>query len=402
MSVHIERRREGRWWVAPVVLAAIIVTAFAISGGEIPDPGRPVSLLLGAALGFTFERGRFCFFCLYRDAFEQRQTRPLLSIVAALAVGAIGYALMFGLYLPNPKGEGLPPYAHIAPVSVPLVVGAFAFGIGMVLSGACISGHLYRIGQGYLRAVPALLGALVGFGLGFFTWNTLYLEQVSESPVWWLPRWLGYSGSLLVTLAVLAVVAWLLVRWDRSSDSASDSGTARVKSVADLRDLLFVRRWSPVATGAIVGGIGVAAYLRTTPLGVTSQLSTISRSYLDARAALPDVLHGIDMMRGCVAIVTSTITNNGWLVIGFVAAALAAAVSGGRFVVQKPTIGNSVTALLGGVLLGWGSLTALGCTVGVLLSGTQAFALSGVVFLIVVTFAVWLGTRLKLHRLFGA
>ena len=402
MSVHIERRRERRWLVAPVALAAIILTAYAISGGEIPDPGRPVSLLLGAALGFTFERGRFCFFCLYRDAFEQRQTRPLLSVVTALAVGAIGYALMFGLYLPNPKGEGLPPYAHIAPVSVPLVVGAFAFGIGMVLSGACISGHLYRIGQGYLRAVPALLGALVGFGLGFFTWNTLYLEQVSESPVWWLPRWLGYAGSLLVTLAVLAVVAWLLVRSDRSSNSASDSGTARVKSVADLRDLLFVRRWSPVATGAIVGAIGIAAYLRTTPLGVTSQLSTISRSYLDARGALPEVLHGIDMMRGCVAIVTSTITNNGWLVIGFVAAALAAAVSGGRFVVQKPTIGNSVTALLGGVLLGWGSLTALGCTVGVLLSGTQAFALSGVVFLIVVTFAVWLGTRLKLHRLFGA
>ena len=402
MSVHIERRRERRWLVAPVALAAIILTAYAISGGEIPDPGRPVSLLLGAALGFTFERGRFCFFCLYRDAFEQRLTRPLLSVITALAVGAIGYALMFGLYLPNPKGEGLPPYAHIAPVSVPLVVGAFAFGIGMVLSGACISGHLYRIGQGYLRAVPALLGALVGFGLGFFTWNTLYLEQVSESPVWWLPRWLGYSGSLLVTLVVLAVVAWLLVRWDRSSHSASDSGTARVKSVADLRDLLFVRRWSPVATGAIVGAIGIAAYLRTTPLGVTSQLSTISRSYLDARGALPEVLHGIDMMRGCVAIVTSTITNNGWLVIGFVAAALAAAVSGGRFVVQKPTVGNSVTALLGGVLLGWGSLTALGCTVGVLLSGTQAFALSGVVFLVVVTFAVWLGTRLKLHRLFGA
>lgn len=402
MSVQIERHREKRWLVAPVALVAIILTAYAISGGEIPDPARPVSLLLGAALGFTFERGRFCFFCLYRDAFEQRQTRELLSVVTALAVGAIGYALMFGLYLPNPKGEGLPPYAHIAPVSVPLVAGAFAFGIGMVLSGACISGHLYRIGQGYLRAVPALLGALVGFGLGFFTWNTLYLEQVSESPVWWLPRWLGYAGSLLLTLVVLAVVAWLLVRWDRSSDSASDSGTVRVKSVADLRDLLFVRRWSPVATGAIVGAIGVAAYLRTTPLGVTSQLSTISRSYLDARGALPDVLHGIDMMRGCVAIVTSTITNNGWLVIGFVAAALAAAVSGGRFVVQKPTIGNSVTALLGGVLLGWGSLTALGCTVGVLLSGTQAFALSGVVYLVVVTFAVWLGTRLKLHRLFGA
>lgn len=390
-------------WVSIAVLVALIVAAFWLGNGETADPQRPISLLLGASLGVAFERGRFCFFCLYREAFEERRTRPLLSIVTALAVGAVGYALMFGLYLPNPKGEGLPPAAHISPVSLPLIAGAFAFGIGMVLSGACISGHLYRIGQGYLRAVPALIGSLIGFGLGFFTWNTLYLEQVSESPLLWLPRWLGYSGSLVLTLGVLAVLAWLLLRWHSPTDG--DGATAspfRIATGDDVRQLLLVRRWSPVATGAIVGAIGVAAYLRTTPLGVTSQLSTISRSVLDSRGALPDVLHGIDMMRGCVAVVSSTITNNGWLVIGFVVASTAVAVGGGRFKVQMPTIGNALTALVGGVLLGWGSLTALGCTVGVLLSGTQAFAVSGVVFLVVVTFAVWLGTRMKLHRLFGA
>lgn len=390
-------------WVSIAVLVALIVAAFWLGNGETADPQRPISLLLGASLGVAFERGRFCFFCLYREAFEERRTRPLLSIVTALAVGAVGYALMFGLYLPNPKGEGLPPAAHISPVSLPLIAGAFAFGIGMVLSGACISGHLYRIGQGYLRAVPALIGSLIGFGLGFFTWNTLYLEQVSESPLLWLPRWFGYSGSLVLTLGVLAVLAWLLLRWHSPADGdGSTASPFRIATGDDVRQLLLVRRWSPVATGAIVGAIGVAAYLRTTPLGVTSQLSTISRSVLDSRGALPDVLHGIDMMRGCVAVVSSTITNNGWLVIGFVVASTAVAVGGGRFKVQMPTIGNALTALVGGVLLGWGSLTALGCTVGVLLSGTQAFAVSGVVFLVVVTFAVWLGTRMKLHRLFGA
>lgn len=390
-------------WVSIAVLVALIVAAFWLGNGETADPQRPISLLLGASLGVAFERGRFCFFCLYREAFEERRTRPLLSIVTALAVGAVGYALMFGLYLPNPKGEGLPPAAHISPVSLPLIAGAFAFGIGMVLSGACISGHLYRIGQGYLRAVPALIGSLIGFGLGFFTWNTLYLEQVSESPLLWLPRWFGYSGSLVLTLGVLAVLAWLLLRWHSPADGdGSTASPFRIATGDDVRQLLLVRRWSPVATGAIVGAIGVVAYLRTTPLGVTSQLSTISRSVLDSRGALPDVLHGIDMMRGCVAVVSSTITNNGWLVIGFVVASTAVAVGGGRFKVQMPTIGNALTALVGGVLLGWGSLTALGCTVGVLLSGTQAFAVSGVVFLVVVTFAVWLGTRMKLHRLFGA
>ena len=390
-------------WFALATVIALVVFAFWLASGETTDPNAPVSLLIGAALGIAFERGRFCFFCIFREAFEEKRTRQLLSIVMALAVGAVGYALMFGLYLPNPKGEGLPPAAHISPVSIPLVLGAFAFGIGMVLSGACISGHLYRIGQGYLRAIPALIGSLVGFGAGFFTWNTLYLEQVSESPVLWLPRWFGYSGSLLLTLAVLAVLAWLFVRWDRTTDVATDASfTTRVRTGADLRDLLLVRRWSPIATGAIVGGIGVAAYLRTTPLGVTSQLSTVSRSVLDSRNALPEVLHGIDMMRGCVALVSSTITNNGWLVIGLVVASFAVAVGGGRFKLQMPTVGNSVTAFIGGVLLGWGSLTALGCTVGVLLSGTQAFAVSGVVFTVVVTGAVWLGTRLRLHRLFGA
>jgi uncharacterized membrane protein YedE/YeeE len=390
-------------WFALVTLVSLVVLAFWLASDTTADPNAPVSLLIGAALGIAFERGRFCFFCIFRETFEERKTRQMLSIVTALAVGAVGYALMFGLYLPNPKGEGLPPAAHISPVSLPLVLGAFAFGIGMVLSGACISGHLYRIGQGYLRAIPALVGSLVGFGAGFFTWNTLYLEQVSESPVVWLPRWFGYSGSLLLTLAVLAVSAWLFVRWDRSTDAATDAAlTARVRTAGDLRELLLVRRWSPIATGAIVGGIGVAAYLRTTPLGVTSQLSTISRSVLDSRDALPEVLHGIDMMRGCVALVSSTITNNGWLVIGLVVASFAVSVGGGRFTLQRPTVGNSVTAFVGGMLLGWGSLTALGCTVGVLLSGTQAFAVSGVVFTAVVMGAVWIGTRLRLHRLFGA
>lgn len=394
-------------WFSAAIFTALIVFAFWLGGGETPDPTKPISLLIGAALGVAFERGRFCFFCLFREAFEEKKTRPLLSVVTAIAVGAIGYALMFGLYLPNTDGEGLPPAAHISPVSLPLVLGAFSFGLGMTLSGACISGHLYRIGQGYLRAIPALIGSLIGFGLGFFSWNKLYLEQVSESPVLWLPRWLGYSGSLLMVLALAAFLSFYLIRWDRSTETPSNDDSVPVAfqsraTANDLRDLLLVRRWSPVTTGSIVGAIGVVAYLRTTPLGVTSQLSTISRSVLDSRGALPEVLHGIDMMRGCVAMVSSTVTNNGWLVIGMVVASLAVAVGGGRFKLQIPTIGNSVTALLGGVLLGWGSLTALGCTVGALLSGTQAFAVSGFVFLAVVMLAVWIGVRFKLHRLFGA
>ena len=391
------RADSVRTTISVAIVVALVVGAYVLQSRSEGDSTPAFSLLVGASLGIVFERGRFCFYCIFREAIEERVTRPLIAVVSALIVGAIGHAVLFGLFLPNPKGEGLPPNAHISPVSLPLIAGAFAFGIGMVLSGACISGHLYRLGQGYVRAIPALVGSLVGFGLGFITWNTLYLNQISSSPVWWLPRWLGYGGSLIVTVAVLGALGVYLLIIDKSETASPQPSNLSTRE--KLFETVFSKRWSPAATGSIVGVIGVFAYLRVTPLGVTAQLSTVSRTFLDSRGQLPEVLHGIDLMKGCVGVVANTITNNGWLIIGLVLASFAAAVGGNRFKLARPTVANSFTALLGGVFLGWGSMTALGCTVGVLLSGVQAFAVSGVVFGVVVFLGVYVGVKLKLHRI---
>jgi len=93
------------------------------------------------------------------------------------------------------------------------------------------------------------------------------------------------------------------------------------------------------------------------------------------------------------------VTNNGWLIIGIVFASLAAALAGNRFSWQNITVKNGLTALIGGVLLGWSSMIALGCTVGVLLSGTQAFALSGWVFFATVFIGTVISIKLKLHKI---
>jgi hypothetical protein len=49
--------------------------------------------------------------------------------------------------------------------------------------------------------------------------------------------------------------------------------------------------------------------------------------------------------------------------------------------------------------MGWGSMTALGCTVGVLLSSTQAFAVSGWVFFLFAFLGVYLGIKAKIYTL---
>ena len=383
---------------AGAIILLLLATAYFLSGKEGAGANAALSLLIGSALGIAFERGRFCFFCIFRDAIEDRDTTPFLSIISAIAVGAVGYAIIFGQFLPDTSSGSLPPGAHIGPVSLALIVAGLAFGVGMALSGACISGHLYRIGQGSLRAYPALFGSLIGFGLGFKSWNLLYSKSISDAPTTWLPHKLGYGGALALTFLVLSVIAVIVVKWGKNSTPIANPVPEKI-SAATLRQSLIINRWRPLTTGAIFGVIGTFAYLRIEPLGVTRQISTTSRTYFEGKSWIPENLDGLDLMAGCVAVVSDSIVNNGWLILGIVLASFAAALTGNRFKFQQITLRNGLTALLGGVLLGWSSMIALGCTVGVLLSGTQSFALSGWVFFATVFIGSWIGIKLKLHKL---
>lgn len=382
---------------AGIVIVGLLATAYFLSSKE--NPGNaPISLMIGISLGLLLERGRFCFFCIYREGIEDKNTTPFLSILVAIASGSIGYAIIFGQFLPDTSSDSLPPAAHIGPVSWPLVVAALAFGIGMSLSGACISGHLYRIGQGYLRAIPALIGVLVGFVIAFLTWNWLYLRAIADAPTIWLPHTFGYAGSILVTFAVLIAIAVFAIKKGKNSEPIRSQPLQVLTSKSVYRKVIS-ERWSPITTGALVGIVGTFAYLRVEPLGVTRQLSTTARTFMEDRNIGPDSILGLDRMAGCIAVVSETITNNGWLAIGIVGASFTAALAGGRFKLSKLTFKNSIASLLGGILLGWGSMTALGCTIGVLLSGTQAFALSGWVFFLFSFLGVWLGIKAKLHKI---
>ncbi len=392
-TLRISRKALLQTILALIVLAAITAGAFLLQNTAGWGATASFSLLVGALLGIAFQRGRFCFYCILRDYIEFKNSTALYSILTALAVGSIGYVIIFGMFLPNPAVGRLPPGAHIGPVSWVLVAGGIAFGIGMALSGACVSGHLYRLGEGYLRAPIALIGTLIGFGLGFFSWSALYIDTLVRAPVSWFPATFGYGGSLILQLALIGGIGLFLLRWLPES-KASEGGKW---SLARVYKILFRQRWNPLATGALVGLVGVFAYLRVEPLGVTSQLSSLSRTVLNDAGLLADRLNGLDTFAGCAAIVIQTITDNGWLIIGLVLASFAMALLSKRFSFSKLTVVNSITALLGGIFMGWGSMVALGCTVGTLLSGISAFAVSGWVFFAAVFIGVWLGIKLRLH-----
>ena len=306
-----------------VALALVVTVCWAAHVLEARPGGRPLAfaLLIGTVLGVVLQRARFCFFCHARDWFEARDPRGLLAIVLALAIGSIGYTILFSSWLPVPQPGRLPPDAHIGPVSWVLALAGLAFGFGMVISGSCISAHWYRLGEGAPVAPFALLGTAIGFILGYLSWNMLYVLAIATAPVVWLPHHLGYGGALLLQLAVLTgLAAWL---WRGMPNVPVIRRPVPASFAAAVR-ILFEERWPYWVGGLLVGLIGTLVLLRLRPLGVTAALGSVARDVATQHGWIPARLEGLDGFGGCATLPQATwMTSNALLILGLVAGALA-------------------------------------------------------------------------------
>ena len=75
--------------ISAAVIVALLGLAFYLSSTESAGTA-PISLLIGVSLGLLLERGRFCFFCIFREGIEDKNTTPFLSVLVAIATGSIG------------------------------------------------------------------------------------------------------------------------------------------------------------------------------------------------------------------------------------------------------------------------------------------------------------------------
>ena len=380
-------------WIGASLAGAVLWFAYRLqvqAGG-----GRTLAfaLLAGAVLGLVLQRSRFCFYCHARDWFDRRDPRGLLAIVLALAVGSVGSTVVLGGWVPQPVPGQLPPDMHIGPVSWVLVAAGLAFGGGMVVSGSCISAHWYRLAEGSAVSPFALAGSALGFVLGFKTWNALYSWQVADAPVIWLPAHLGYGGALALQLGLLAALAtWLWRGFSHQSGSVPATSDGRVPTLGAVWRRLWTGRWPYWVGGWAVGLIGALVIVRMRPLGVTATLGSAARSAAERQGWIPDRLNGLDGFAGCAtAVPASWLTPNALLLAGIVAGSFAAALASRQFAPRWPTWRDAARGLGGGVLLGWGAMTGLGCTIGTLLSGGMVGALSGWVFGAAVFTAVGIG-----------
>lgn len=386
--MHLTFRRSAAF----AILCTLTVAAHQLGTLE---NGRQLafSLLAGIAFGIVMQRGRFCFLCNFRDFIDGRRSDGVLAILVALLAGVVFYQIITIAWMPVPQPGRLPPNAHIGPVGWVLALASTVFGVGAALSGSCLSGHFYRLGEGAFGSVVAIAGAALGFLLAFLSWNFLYTLSVFNDPPIWLPHHLGYGLALLLAGFVLAGLIFIVLFFDKTAPVPMGLPENRLRQA--LRGV-FVERWPPVVTGVLVAAVSAFSYFRVAPLGVTAELGSIVRTAGASAAWVPETLAGLDTVRGCISAVKTTILSpNGVFVLGLVLASFAAALSAGKFQPSWPSAGGLVTRFAGGVLMGWGGMTALGCTIGVLLSGIHAGAVSGWVFFLFCGLGAFAGLIIK-------
>lgn len=382
---------------------AIVATVGALAL-VVSDRAHPGSLwLLGLAFGFALQRSRFCFASAFRDLFLIGHSRVMRGILAGLAVATVGFALIEAAKIPRPIFGHVPPEAVVTPLGINLVLGGLLFGIGMVLAGGCVSGSLYRVGEGYVASWVALGGVMLGLlGLAH-TWNWWWQVHLSKMPVVWLPAYIGYAGSVALTLLLL-LGAYVLLLWRESRSGMVEPHISQQPETLDtVGDRLraqwrrvFVHGWPVVTGGVVLGVLNVFLYIVHMPWGVTGELGRWANAAGTVAGLGPGTLLGVDKLAGCTVELGDSFISHGLQVnVGLFAGSFAAALLAHEFKLRTPRERRRyVQSLGGGILMGYGAGLAVGCTIGAFFSAIPSLGLNGWLFAPSLALGAFLGVKL--------
>lgn len=346
-------------------------------------------LLLGAALGLTLYHAAFGFTSAWRVFINERRGAGLRAqmVMLALAVLLFFPALAAGNLFGNPV-TGL-----VAPAGVSVVFGAFIFGIGMQLGGGCASGTLFTVGGGNARMLVTLLFFIIGSVTA--THHADWWFALPSLPATSIVQAWGLVPALLVSLGVFGLIAWVTVHLEKRRhgglEQPEQPGRAGLQR--------FVRGPWPLVWGAVA--LAVLNYatlaLAGRPWGITSAFALWGAKVLDSVGV--EVSSWVFWQAPANA---KALASPVWqdvttvMDLGIVLGALLAAGLAGRFAPSlKIPLPSLIAAVIGGLLLGYGSRLAYGCNIGAYFSGIASGSLHGWLWLIAAYMGNVIGVRLR-------
>ncbi len=368
--------------VQRLMLALAAVAASGLFGYLLGFSGRLAALfMVGLGLGVSLYHATFGFTGAYRRAILDKDITGVSAQLAMLAVAII-------LFAPVLAGGGSS--GALAPVSVSMAFGAFLFGIGMQFGGGCASGTLFSVGGGNIRMIVVL----IFFCAGTF-WGSLDLHWWARLPgigVVSLGDEFGWAAAVAMQLALLALI-YLGLRLI----GCRNKGTLWAVGGFHWRNL-FHGPWPLLmAAGFLALGNWATLLIAGRPWNITWAFSLWSAKtavWLGWEPATSPFWSGgfqqAALARTALADITSVMN------IAIVVGALAAAALAGKLSLRpRIPLKPLMTAVLGGLMMGYGARLAYGCNIGAFFSGVASSSLHGWVWILFAVPGNIIGLRLR-------
>jgi uncharacterized protein len=350
-------------------------------------------LVIGLLLGAVAQGTRFCTMGALADWFSYGGQSRLMMWLMAVAVAATGSLLLINAeWLDATKTNAW----STRLLWLSNLAGGFIFGVGMVLASGCPQRNLVKAGAGSLKAVVTLLVAAL-------TAQMTLRGVLSEVRV-------GLFDASAINLTYPQDLGSILAAW-----TSANAGTVRwlvlLVYLAIAMSLLFKNRKSmelPHYVGGIAVGLLVtAAWALTGHIGyLPEHPETLEPSWMGTYSHRPEALtfaaptaHTLDLLT--LWSDRNNVATYGVLVcLGTLLGSTALSLVRKEFRLESfhnaRDMGNH---LVGAVLMGFGGVTAMGCSIGQGITGLSLLSAGAVLAVAGIVAGAWAALRFQSSQL---
>jgi len=332
------------------------------------DPAQLVPYVSGGAFilacifGAIGNKTDFCTMGAVSDWVNMGDTNRMRMWLLAIAVALLGSS---ALQLAGLVDLSKSVYTGPSLLWLSHIVGGFLFGVGMTLGSGCGSKTLIRIGGGNLKSlvVYVFLGIAAYMTLrglfGAFRVGVLEPVSVTLSSGQDLPSLLGVHRGILAAL----IGGGLLVYAYSSRDFRAN----------------FDYTLGGVVTGLVVVGgwyvSGVVGYVEEHPETLQEAFIATNTGRMESFSFVSPMAYTLEYLMLWTdksKIITYGIASG----LGVIAGSAAYALATRKFRWEGfRDAGDTANHVVGGILMGFGGITALGCTIGAAITGISTLAL---------------------------
>ncbi len=271
-----------------------------------------VALVCALVMGFAIQRGATCLVAAVDEILAKGRAHRMAALVEA-SVWVTGGVLLWRFF----GGEATLPIGY--PATLQTVAGGALLGFGAFVTRACVFGAVARFGSGEWLFVLT--------PLGFFLGCLSIMPLIGGRPQMRMVSLPAEAHWLLLPFLLFA--GWRIVEAVRAA----------------LNDGLAAHIWSPHRATAVIGILFVISLLAIGPWAYTYALASLAR--------------------GSVMGVSAKLV----LLVALFLGALVGGSASGRLKLSAPSLAVALRCLLGGVLMGWGSMLIPGGNDELLLVG---------------------------------